>query len=115
MIAIKRVYDPADPGDGSRYLVDRIWPRGVSREKAALAGWLKDIAPSDALRRWFGHDPARWEEFALRYRQELETPEARELLDRLRHEAGQGAVTLVFAAADTRRNNAVVLKAVLES
>lgn len=115
MIAIKRAFEPATPEDGPRYLVDRIWPRGTSKEKAALAGWLRDLAPSTGLRQWFGHDPARWEEFRQRYLLELGRPEARELLARLRREAAAGTVTLVFAAKDEARNNAVVLKELLDS
>lgn len=111
MIACKRIYDPPGADDGRRLLVDRLWPRGVSREAARLDDWLKELAPSDGLRRWFGHNPALWEEFRARYREELKTHV--ELLDDLRAEAKRGTVTLLFAARDTEHNNAVVLKEML--
>ena len=112
MINVKRVYEPPDPGDGRRFLVDRIWPRGLKREDLQLDGWLKDVAPSAELRRWFGHDPNRWPEFRRRYLEELRAhPEVvQPLLDAARH----GPVSLLFAARETKRNNAVVLKAYLE-
>lgn len=111
-IRVKRVYDPPAPEDGKRYLVDRLWPRGLNKASARLDGWFKEIAPSDALRRWFGHDRARWQEFQRRYFAELdERPGAcRELLA----EARQGSVTLLYAARDTEHNNAVALKLYLE-
>ena len=111
MIVCKRIYDPPGADDGRRLLVDRLWPRGVSREAARLDDWLKELAPSDGLRRWFGHNPALWEEFRARYREELKTHV--ELLDDLRAEAKRGTVTLLFAARDTEHNNAVVLKEML--
>ncbi len=111
MIACKRIYDPPGADDGRRLLVDRLWPRGVSREAARLDDWLKELAPSDGLRRWFGHNPALWEEFRARYREELKTHV--EMLDDLRAEAKRGSVTLLFAARDTEHNNAVVLKEML--
>ena len=111
MIVCKRIYDPPGADDGRRLLVDRLWPRGVSREAARLDDWLKELAPSDGLRRWFGHNPALWEEFRARYREELKTHG--ELLDDLRAEAKRGTVTLLFAARDTEHNNAVVLKEML--
>lgn len=114
MFHVKRIYEPASAADGKRYLVDRLWPRGLSKEKAALDGWLKEVAPSDALRALFHHDPERWEEFGRRYREELAAPAAAARLEALRAEAGQGVVTLLFAAKDERRNNAVCLKSILE-
>ena len=111
MIKIKRIYDPPAPGDGRRILVDRLWPRGLSKDEARLDEWLKEIAPSDDLRKWFGHDPDRWEEFRKRYREELNSHG--ELLKLLRTEGGKGTVTLLFAAKDADRNNAVVLKEML--
>ena len=111
MIACKRIYDPPGADDGRRLLVDRLWPRGVSREAARLDDWLKELATSDGLRRWFGHNPALWEEFRARYREELKTHV--EMLDDLRAEAKRGSVTLLFAARDTEHNNAVVLKEML--
>jgi uncharacterized protein YeaO (DUF488 family) len=112
MIKIKRIYDPPSADDGRRILVDRLWPRGVSKDAARTDEWLKEIAPSDELRKWFGHDPDRWEEFRQRYRDELK-PHG-ELLERLRVKAKKGAVTLLFAAKDEGHNNAVVLKEMLE-
>ncbi|BDV44887.1 hypothetical protein GURASL_38100 [Geotalea uraniireducens] len=112
MVRIKRVYDEPAAADGLRILVDRLWPRGLTKEKARLDAWLKELAPSDELRKWFGHDPARWEEFRERYRQELAgRPES---MARLRALAGQGPVTLLFAAHDVAHNNAVVLKELLD-
>jgi uncharacterized protein YeaO (DUF488 family) len=106
-LAVKRIYEPPVPDDGQRVLVDRIWPRGVSKNDAALTLWLKDIAPSDALRKWFGHEPARWAEFQKRYRVELDGNGGAvgELLGLLRH----GKVTLLYGAHDEAHNNAVTL------
>jgi len=112
VIRIKRVYDPPAADDGWRVLVDRLWPRGLSRDEARIDEWLKEIAPSDGLRKWFGHDPARWEEFRSRYREELQGKG--ELLERLRQAASQGEMFLLFAAKDEEHNNAVVLKELLE-
>lgn len=114
MFTCKRIYDPPASGDGHRVLVDRLWPRGVSRDKAALDEWLKEIAPSDELRHWFGKDEAKWPEFERRYRTELLTPEHKPELDRLRKLAKKGRVTLLYAKRDEDRNNAVALKEVLE-
>jgi uncharacterized protein YeaO (DUF488 family) len=109
-LRIKRVYTPPDAEDGVRVLVDRLWPRGLSRERAQIGLWLKEIAPSDALRRRYHGDPAGWEDFKTAYYAELERPPAQsavhDLLDRLDHEP----VTLLFAARDETRNNAVALK-----
>jgi uncharacterized protein YeaO (DUF488 family) len=112
-LRIKRAYAPADEGDGYRVLVDRLWPRGVSKEKAHLDAWMKDIAPSTELRRWFGHDPARWEEFERRYRAELAEPERSQLIASLAEWAAHGPLTLIYGARDTLHNEAVVLCAVL--
>jgi len=112
MIKLKRVYDPYADSDGKRILVDRLWPRGIKKEDARIDHWLKDIAPSDELRKWFSHDPAKWEEFKKRYRKELESRQ--EVIEDLRKESRRGTVTLLFAAKDTERNNAVVLKEILE-
>ncbi len=111
-IWLRRAYDPPARNDGRRVLVDRLWPRGLRRDDAALADWLPAIAPSDALRTWFGHDPARFDDFARRYRSEL--VEHRVELDQLVTRAEQGRVTLVYAARDRTHNNAVVLRRVLE-
>jgi uncharacterized protein YeaO (DUF488 family) len=106
-VRIKRVYAPPAKMDGSRILVDRLWPRGLRRETAALTSWFKDIAPSTELRRWFGHDPQRWAEFNRRYRQELEAnPVAVAELATLLH---RGPSTLLYAAQDEQHNHAVVL------
>jgi uncharacterized protein YeaO (DUF488 family) len=106
-IRIKRVYEPPDEDDGVRVLVDRLWPRGLHKENAALTLWLKEIAPSAELRRWFGHDPARWTEFSLRYHAELAQND--EAVARLADLATQVPVTLVYAAHDTKHNHALVL------
>ena len=103
----KRIYDPADPADGHRVLVDHIWPRGVSREDAGLDEWARDLAPSDELRKWFDHVPERFSEFRSRYRDELAARSER--LAALRTRARHGPLTIVYAARDRARNNAVVL------
>ncbi len=113
MIRLKRIYEPPEPGDGRRILVDRLWPRGLAKDDAKLDEWLKEIAPSDDLRKWFGHDPAKWDEFRKRYRAELKPHE--DILARLRAEARKGTVTLLFAAKDEEHNNAVVLQEMLQS
>jgi len=110
-LRLKRAYEPAEPGDGVRLLVDRLWPRGVSKAKAALDDWLKDIAPSAELRQWFGHDPRRWVEFQRRYRSELR--QHAEELERIRALAKTKTVTLIYSAHDEEHNDAVVLKDVL--
>ncbi len=112
MVKIKRIYDEPAPGDGRRVLIDRLWPRGISKDEAGIDEWLKEVAPSDELRKWFGHEPARWEEFRRRYREELKVHG--EILERLRSEARKGTVTLLFAARDAEHNNAVVLKEMLD-
>ena len=114
-VKVKRVYDPPAAEDGQRVLIDRLWPRGVKREEAHLDAWLRDVAPSDELRRWFGHDPARWEEFQALYRHELEDGAHRAALAQLRERARQGTLTLLFATKDTEHNSALVLRDVLES
>jgi uncharacterized protein YeaO (DUF488 family) len=112
-INVKRAYEPAAKGDGARILVDRLWPRGLRKADAAIDHWIKDIAPSTGLRKWFGHDPARWQEFRQRYADEIyEHPEQ---LDELRACARSSQITLVFAAHDETHNNAVVLRDVLLS
>jgi len=111
-IKLKRIYEAPEPADGTRVLVDRLWPRGVSKEEAHLDLWLKEVAPSTELRHWFGHDPARWEEFQRRYRQELSTHEAE--IEQLAAFAHKGPLTLLYGARDQTHNDAVVLKAFLE-
>ncbi len=110
-IRLKRAYDPPAKDDGTRILVDRLWPRGLKKEKAALDQWLKDIAPSDELRRWFNHEPARWSAFQHRYASELEKQS--DLINNLRQLARQETITLVYAARDTEHNDAVVLRQIL--
>lgn len=111
-LRLKRAYEPASREDGVRVLVDRLWPRGLSRDKAGIDDWLKEVAPSDALRRWFGHQSARWAEFKRRYRQELDqNPAAVARLRRIVDE--NDCVTLLFAARDFDHNNAIVLREVL--
>ena len=107
-IRIKRVYVQPDKHDGRRILVDRLWPRGLTKEKASVDLWLKDIAPSTELRKWFGHDPGRWEEFKKRYLAELKGNS--EQIRLLKQELGRGAVTLVYGAKDEEHNEAVVIQ-----
>ena len=110
-IRLKRAYLPASPEDGTRILVDRLWPRGVSKARAALDGWNKDVSPSTGLRQWFNHDPARWDEFRTRYRAELQAhPEA---LAALGDFARRGPLTLIYGARDEAHNDAVVLREML--
>ena len=110
-VKLKRAYEPAAPDDGTRILVDRLWPRGVSKAEAAVDRWLKEIAPSTELRQWFGHDPDRWSEFRRRYAEELRQHEA--VLDEIRALTRKGTVTLVYGARDETHNDAVALKDVL--
>jgi uncharacterized protein YeaO (DUF488 family) len=110
-IRLKRAYEPAVPSDGYRVLIDRLWPRGLSRERAKLDEWDRDLAPSAQLRRWFGHEPSRFDEFRWRYVDELR--EHRSTLAGLRRRAREGPLTLVYAAKDTEHNDAVVLAEVL--
>jgi uncharacterized protein YeaO (DUF488 family) len=114
MVKLKRAYDPASRGDGWRVLVERLWPRGVRKEALVIDGWLKDLAPSTELRKWFGHDPARWSEFVRRYRRELEEPAAAALVQELARRAARGPVTLVYSSHDTEHNNAVALRDLIE-
>ena len=110
-IKLKRAYEPSAPDDGTRILIDRLWPRGVKKADAAIDEWMKDIAPSTGLRKWFGHDPARWQEFRRRYQSEIrQHPDE---FDRLRTLAQHGRITLVFSAHDEIHNDAVVLKDLL--
>ncbi len=112
MIGVKRVYDPASQTDGQRYLVDRLWPRGIKKEKLKMQAWIKEVAPSDDLRHWYGHDPDKWCEFNERYFKELDgKPEAwRPLLEAAR----KGKITLLFSTKELERNNATSLRAYLE-
>ena len=112
MIRLKRVYERAGREDGKRYLVERLWPRGVKKEALRMDGWMKDAAPSTKLRKWFGHDPKKWEEFKRRYRKELDAnPEGvRQILEAMR----KGDVTLIYSSHDAEHNNAVALEQYLE-
>lgn len=112
MLKIKRVYEDSSAGDGARYLVERLWPRGMKKESLHMDAWLKEVAPSTDLRRWFEHDPAKWDEFQRRYRAELDAnPGAwKPLIEAAR----QGDITLLYSARDTEHNNAIVLKSYLE-
>ena len=110
MIKVKRIYESPtrEPGDGKRVLIDRLWPRGLRKDQVVVDEWMKDIAPSSELRRWFGHDPVKWEEFRKRYRQELNAKEA--LLDELRKDARSRGLTILYSAKEQEHNNAVALK-----
>jgi uncharacterized protein YeaO (DUF488 family) len=112
-VRIKRAYEAPSVDDGTRVLIDRLWPRGIGKAEAAVDHWMKEIAPSTELRTWFGHDPARWKEFQRRYRSEL--MEHRDAFDRLRELTRRGVVTLVYAARDEAHNDAVVLRDLLIS
>lgn len=113
MLKLKRAYEPASSADGRRILVDRLWPRGLSKRRLAIDEWMKEIAPSTPLRRWFGHDPTKWPEFQRRYKRELR--ERGDLLRKLVTLASRQRVTLVFGARDELHNDAVVLAAVLRA
>ena len=112
MIRLERVYEKPSREDGLRILVDRLWPRGLTKERAALELWLKDVAPSTELRQWFAHDPAKWKQFEIRYRKELS--QQKDALKLLKQKAKEHTVTLVYAARDEEHNEAIVLKKVLE-
>ena len=112
-IGIRRVYEPPEPADGLRVLVDRLWPRGLSKNAAAVDLWLKAVAPSDKLRKWFNHDPDRWDDFLKRYRRELEGQT--ESLEELKRLVRKQTVTLLYAAKDEKHNNAVALRELLSS
>lgn len=109
---IRRIYDPVDPDDGFRVLVDRIWPRGLKKADAAIDLWLKEIAPSTELRKWFNHDPDKWKTFRSRYISELK--QKNNLVDRMLAEAGNRQITLLFSARDTEHNQAAVIKEYIE-
>jgi uncharacterized protein YeaO (DUF488 family) len=112
-VRIKRAYDAPEPGDGYRVLIDHVWPRGISRERAHLDEWARELAPSDELRKWFDHEPARFARFRTRYRQELASQAER--VDALRERAAHAPVTIVYAARDREHNNAVVLAELLRN
>jgi len=113
VILLKRAYEPPGPDDGFRILVDRLWPRGVSKDSARIDWWFKDIAPSTSLRKWFDHDPAKWNEFSDRYLSELR--HNADAVEQLKEQAHRGPVTLVYGAKDKEHTHALVLKAYLEN
>jgi uncharacterized protein YeaO (DUF488 family) len=113
-IRIQRVYDADKPSIGKRILVDRVWPRGLKKEALHLDAWMRELGPSDELRKWFGHDPTRWDEFQRRYRAELAQPEQQARLDEIEKLALEGPVTLLYGARDEEHNQAVVIQSVLE-
>ncbi len=113
MIKIKRIYLPAEPIDGYRVLVDRLWPRGLSKVDANLDDWMKDISPSNELRKWFDHQADRWDEFIKRYQVELIQPARAEHLEELRRRSSTGTVTLLYSARNESQNNAVVIRDLL--
>ncbi len=113
-ILVRRAYEPRLPEDGRRVLVERLWPRGIRKEKLFISAWLKELAPSTELRQWFAHDPARWEEFQRRYRDELRGERQRELLDELAQEASRRNLTLIYSSREERFNNAVALRDLIE-
>lgn len=112
-LEIKRAYDEPDHADGMRILVDRLWPRGLTKQRAQVDLWLKDIAPSTELRKWFGHDPDKWAQFQARYRRELRSKA--DLVALLKEKAAKGPITLLYGAKDQTHNEAVVLQSVLQS
>ncbi len=111
MIKIKRIYEPSSTDDGKRIYIDRLWPRGMKKEEVKIDEWLKEISPSDALRKWFGHDPSKYAEFKRRYTKELEKHS--ETLERIRKEGKKETVTLLFSAKDVEHNNATVMREIL--
>src|SRR5688572_10633550 len=113
-IKLKRAYEPPSPDDGERYLVERLWPRGIAKSEFPLTGWLKDLAPSTSLRKWYGHKAELWPEFAERYKSELEPPEKQALLLDLARKSATRSITLVFATKQVELSGAVVLKEVIE-
>ena len=112
MIKLKRVYETPSKGDGLRILVERLWPRGITKERASVDLWLKEVAPGIELRKWFGHDPAKWEQFCKRYRVELE--QRKDAVNLLKQKSKEGTITLVYAARDEKHNSAGALKEILE-
>lgn len=114
MVRLKRVYESKSRGDGYRVLVDRLWPRGLKKQEAAVDDWFKNLGPSHQLRKDFGHDPSRWKSFISAYKKELRSPTTKDLLKKLSRRASRGTVTLLYGARDEEHNNAVVLKEVLD-
>jgi len=114
VVKIRRVYDPPFESEGKRYLVDGLWPRGIKKESLGLEAWLKNIAPTPTLRKWFSHDPEKWEEYKRRFRLELRDPEKERVLEELAQQARTGDITLLFATRDREHNNGVVIKEIIE-
>jgi len=114
MLKCKRIYDPPEATDGYRVLVDRLWPRGLTKERAKIDEWMKDLAPSDTLRRWFSHDPKKWDEFKKRYREELKNPTKAALLAQIRELSRRQTVTILYSARDEKHNNAVVVREMIK-
>jgi len=112
LLKVKRIYETASSDDGKRILVDRLWPRGIKKSEVKIDEWLKEIAPSDELRKWFAHDPSKWQAFKRKYAHEIE--EKSDLIQQLRKETEREAVTLVYSAKDNEHNNAVALKEIIE-
>ncbi|MCL5024252.1 MAG: DUF488 domain-containing protein [Nitrospirae bacterium] len=112
MVKIKRIYEPPSRSDGKRVYVDRLWPRGLRKEQAHFDEWIRDISPSDELRKWFGHDPSKWQEFRSRYKAEMKT--RKDFIEKLRDYSEKGTVTLLYSAKDEEHNNALVIKEVIE-
>jgi uncharacterized protein YeaO (DUF488 family) len=110
MLKIKRIYDPPEAHDGERILVDRIWPRGITKEQAQVSRWIREIAPSTPLRKWFAHDPEKWGRFRQRYRAELRSNQAEAILRELAEQSRKNDLTLVYGSSETRYNNACALK-----
>jgi uncharacterized protein YeaO (DUF488 family) len=114
MLKIKRAYEKEEPGDGKRLLIDRLWPRGISKAEAGIDEWLKDLGPSTELRKWFGHDPEKWPEFKKRYLKELSDPAKTSLLEVIAHSARRSTVTLVYSAKDTEHSDVKVLQEIVQ-
>ncbi len=112
MLKIKRIYEKPDKNDGARILVDRLWPRGMTKEKADIDLWLKELGPSTELRKWFAHDPAKWQAFKSKYKKELK--DKKDLLDQIKNYEKKGPVTLLYGARDTGHNEAIVLQEYLK-
>lgn len=113
LVQIKRAYEPSSKKDGFRVLIDRLWPRGIKKEKLPLDAWMKELAPSSQLRKEFGHNPDLWSDFQRKYEKELRSPEARERIRHLANKAKKGRVTLIYSARDEAHNDAVVLKKII--
>ena len=114
MLTTKRAYEAPSRGDGCRILVDRVWPRGVTKDALACERWMRELAPSTPLRKWFAHDPERWQEFRNRYLSELDQPQKRQRLGEIVRAAGERRITLLYGARDTRHNHALILAEVLD-